>query len=156
MDALIDTPFNTFGDVAGAGGLISAGTLGIAADVVALVDDNEYSRIVLRGLLSKPTKRMAQGWSAIFTGALEGLRAEDLENYPESMDAYVGEHKIDSHIDTIGDGLGGVYVGIVDAICNPVLMLLRISGANQQADSLANWMGTRRDRYFGPVAGGGS
>jgi hypothetical protein len=152
IEALIDTPLNTVGDLAGSAGLISGGVLGGLGDVVALADDNRYARVLLRGAISTVIRRLALGMSQTLTGMLEGLRGEDLARYPESASLYLEPQAGGVRIDDVMDGLGGTYVAFSDALGNPALALLRAGGATAQADSVARWQATVRGRYFGPLA----
>jgi len=151
VDALISTPLDTTGSVVGSAGLIMGALGGTVGDLVSFIDDNQYSRIVLRGLVSKTIQRISLGISQLSTGALEGFRAEDLKNYPESASAYTENRNPTERLDTLGAGVGGTYVAVTDAVGGPLVMLLRGVGLTDQAGSIANWQSTVRERYFGPL-----
>jgi hypothetical protein len=151
VKALIDTPINTTGDLIGSAGLITAGVAGGVGDLVAFIDDNEYTRVVLRGIVSKSIHRLALGMSNMGTGGLEGLRAEDLQAYPEAAAVYMEPQGPAVRVDDVLDGIGGTYVALTDALGNPLLMVLRGGGATDQAASVDKWQAAVRDRYFGPV-----
>ena len=152
IDALIDAPLNTVGDLAGSAGLVSGGVMGGLGDVIALVDDNPYTRTLLRGMMSMAIRRLALGVSYTFTGMLEGLRRENLARYPESALLYLEPQASLVRIDDVMDGLGGTYVAFSDAVGNPALAVLRIGGATAWADRIAGWQTTVRGRYFGPLS----
>ena len=152
VDALIDTPFNTLGDAAGSAGLVAAGIGGAVGDLVALIDKNEHAEVLLRGIVSTSIHRLSLGLSNTFTGMLEGMRAENLQRYPESASAYLDPADLDSRVDNVLDGLGGVWVGVTDAVGNPLLFLLRCAGAAKQADQISDYQAEVRDRYFGSVS----
>ncbi|MFQ5515196.1 MAG: hypothetical protein ACE5FG_12295 [Myxococcota bacterium] len=149
VEALIDFPLNTFGDLGGATGLVLGGLGGVMGDIVALVDDNPY----LRGILSTTIHRLSLGVSNSMTGMLEGLRAEDLERYPEPASAYLDNDDPGARIDNVLDGVGGTYVALSDAIGNPLLVILRAAGVQDRAERISTWQEQVRDRYFGPVRG---
>ena len=150
ISALIDWPLKTAGDLAGSVGLIGGGLCGGAGDGIALIDDNPYTRVVLRGAFSQSLRRLALGWSNLFTGGLEGLRAEDLERYPESAESHLSPDNAQVRIDPVLDGLGGGYVGITDFVGQPLLVILRGVGAAGPAASIEGWQTKVRERYFGP------
>ena len=149
IDAFFDTGFNTFGDLAGSTGLIFGGLTGLLGDGVSMVDDNKY----LRGILSTPIRRFGLSISNTFTGMLEGLRSEDLKRYPEAPAVYLEAQESSVRIDSVMDGIGGIYVGISDLTGNPLLVILRAAGATERSDAISDWQMKVRDRYFGPMAG---
>ncbi len=74
--SLIAIPLDFFGNALGAMGLVFGSAGGVAGDIVAVVDNNEYTSILLRGLLSTPIKRLSMGVSQLSTGGMEGLRGD--------------------------------------------------------------------------------
>ncbi len=154
VDALISWPLNTTGSVAGSAGLITASVAGTVGDLVALIDDNRYSRVVLRGLFSKTILRLSLGVSQTFTGAMEGLRADDFERFPEAASAYMDAKEITGRLDTLGAGVGTIYVAITDAVGLPLLVLTRGAGIEGATDSIEGWQKNVRERYLGPLRGG--
>jgi hypothetical protein len=139
------------GDGAGAVGLLSAGMLGLGGDVVALVDDNEYSTIVLRGLFSKTIRRTALGISQMFSGGMEGMRGEDINGLPESMKGYTEPElgDLQSRLPTLERGLGSAGLAVVDGVCNPLLFLLRLAGVEDPAKAIVDSQVQARDRWVG-------
>ena len=154
VDALISWPLSTFGTVAGSAGLITASVTGTLGDLVALVDDNKYSRVVLRGLFSKTIYRLSLGVSQTFTGAMEGSRAQDFERFPEPISDYMDTRDPRERLDALSAGVGGIYVAITDAVGLPLLVLTRGAGVQGATDGLESWRKTVRERYLGPVRGG--
>ncbi len=154
VDALISWPISTFGTVAGSAGLITAAVTGSLGDLVALVDDNRYSRIVLRGLFSTTIYRLSLGVSQTFTGAMEGMRAQDFERYPEAISLYMDTNDPSERLDTLSAGVGGIYVAITDALGLPLLVLTRGAGIQGATNGIEGWQKNVRERYMGPVRGG--
>lgn len=152
VDATISWPLETAGDFVGSLGLITSSVGGCLGDAIALLDDNEYSRVVLRGFLSTTVRRMFYGVSTLSTGALEGLRAENLRNYPEASDGFLDPDGLSGRIDSFEAGLGGVYVMTIDALTGPVLLFTRAVGLTGVADDVKEFKDSRRKRYFGPLA----
>ena len=104
------------------------------------------------GFLSTTVRRMFLGVSNLSTGALEGMRAENLRNYPEGAAGFLDPDGLTPRIDAFEAGLGGMYVMTIDALTGPVLLLTRAVGLNGAADHVAEFKDARRDRYFGPLA----
>ena len=156
VDALISWPISTFGDVLGSAGLITSSVTGCAGDLVALIDNNKYSGVVLRGLLSKTIHRFSLGVSQTFTGAMEGYRAQDFERYPEAIAAHMEAEAKDmgGRLDSLSAGVGGIYVAITDAVGLPLLVLSRGAGIQGATDHIEGWQKKVRERYLGPVRGG--
>ena len=155
VDALISWPITTAGDVAGSAGLITSSVAGTVGDLVALIDDNEYSRVLLRGLVSKTIHRLALGLSQTFTGSMEGHRAQDFERYPEAIAAHMDAEAKDmsGRLDSLSAGVGGIYVAITDAVGLPLLVLSRGAGIQGATDPIEGWQKKARERYLGPVRG---
>ena len=154
VDALISWPMITLGDVAGSAGLITASVTGTLGDLVAFVDDNKYSRVVLRGLFSTSIYRLSLGVSQTFTGAMEGMRAQDFERYPEPISAYMDTKDPTERLDALSAGVGGIYVAITDAVGLPLLVLTRGAGVQGATDGIESWQKKVREGYLGPVRGG--
>jgi hypothetical protein len=151
VSALIALPFDAAGDLFGAAGLMIAAVGGGVGDVVAIVDNNEYSGIVLRGLLSTPIRRLSLGVSRISSGVLEGFKNNEFDRFPEPASSYLGKDSLTMHDETFGAGLGAAGLSVVDALANTGLVLTRAVGANDQAKSLAEWQDGLRDRWIGPA-----
>ena len=154
VDALISLPFDTFGNAIGATGLIFASVGGLTGDIVAIVDNNEYTSILLRGLLSTPIKRMSSSVSQLSTGAMEGMRDEDFADFPQASSIYTGSEGMMKHVSTFGTGLGATVLVVTDALSGTGLFLTRAVGANGVADDLAAWQDGVRDGCVGKATPG--
>jgi len=154
VDALISAPLNTLGDLAGSLGLITGAVGGTVGDLVALLDDNEYSRVVLRGFISTTIQRITLGLSQTMTGAMEGNRGEDFDRYPEAAGAYLTSRDTAKRLETLEAGLGAIYVAVTDAIGQPLLVLTKGAGAQGPTDQIESWQKKVRERYLGSVRGG--
>jgi hypothetical protein len=149
VDALISTPFDTFGDVAGSAGMMFGALGGLTGDIVALVDDNEVTRVLLRGVFSTTIRRLSLSTSQTFTGAMEGMRAEDLNGLPEPIAHYMDPKDMSGRVDTFTKGLGALQLAVVDTVGNPTQFLMRLVGATSQADSVAKWQTDSRNNWVG-------
>ena len=85
VDALWSIGFDSFGNAFGAAGLMFASVGGLAGDIVAIVDNNEYTSILLGGVISTPIKRISSSVSQLSTGAME----EVLSNHPDVAECAV-------------------------------------------------------------------
>ncbi len=152
VDALVSTPLDSAGDAVGGAGLFAAGLLGLVGDAVALLDRNAYGgEVLLRGILSTWLGRTALAISQTSTGALEGLRAEDLESFPEPPASYLEGHGSDAgvRLDTLAAGLGAAGLALVDGVLNPLLFLTRSAGLEAPAAELAARQTDARDAWLG-------
>ena len=152
VDALISTPFDSAGDAVGGAGLFAAGALGLVGDAVSLLDRNAYGgELLLRGILSTPLRRTALALSQTSTGALEGLRAEDLEPFPELPASYLegDAGDVGARVDTLAAGLGAAGLAVVDGVLNPLLFLTHGIGLAGPAAELAAWQTDARDAWLG-------
>ncbi|MBW2280160.1 MAG: hypothetical protein JRG76_12470 [Deltaproteobacteria bacterium] len=156
VSALIALPFDFAGNALGALGLLTAGTGGVIGDIVAVVDNNEYSSILLRGLLSTPIKRLSMGIGQLSTGGMEGLRGEDFADFPQDASTYLGKDSVMQHMGSFGDGLGAVGLIVVDTLSNTGLFLTRAVGANETAGSLEGWQDDMRDSFVGKATSSGN
>ncbi len=154
VDALISLPYNFFGNAIGAAGLIFASVGGLTGDIVAIVDNNEYSSILLRGLLSTPIKRLSLGLSQLSTGAMEGMRDDDFADFPQPSSAYTGSEGMMKHGSTFVTGLGAAVLIVTDGVLNVGLFLTRAVGANDLAGDLAGWQDDVRDDCVGKATSG--
>ena len=152
LAALVDGPLNATGDLIGAAGFMTAGVTGLLGDGVALVDDNRYTGFVLRGFASGLVHRLAMLVSWTATGALEGLRGEDVERLPEAQAAYLKAAPGVGRFDTVFSGVQAVELAIEDALLNPLLFALYATGANDTGDRVAGRLEDSRDRALGPTA----
>jgi hypothetical protein len=149
--ALVATPFRVTGDALGAGGLVGASALGLCGDGLALVDANPWTEPILFGVASGALRRLALGLSQGSTGALEGLRAEDVERLPEPREAYLENAPGAGRLDTALTGLGALRLALEDAVAGPTLFALRGAGARAAAEAVAGWTRDERIRVLGPL-----
>ena len=154
VDAFWSIPFDSLGNAFGAAGLMMASVGGLAGDIVAIVDNNEYTSILLRGLLSTPIKRMSSGLSQLSTGAMEGMRDDDFADFPQASSTYTGSEGMMKHASTFGSGLGAGVLVVTDALSNTGLFLTRAVGANGLAGDLAAWQDGVRDGCVGKATSG--
>ena len=148
--ALWAIPLEASGDAIGAAGLITASVTGVAGDIVAVIDNNEYSKVVLRGIASMPIRRTALGISQLSTGALEGFRDSNFEQLPESEATYLAPDDVATRARTFGMGLGALGLVMVDSLTNTGLVFTRAVGAvganealeSAQTDARSAWIGS--------------
>jgi hypothetical protein len=151
LHALAATPFRVTGDAIGAAGLVTASAVGFLGDGVALVDANRFTAPVLFGLVSGSVRRAALGVSHLSTGALEGLRAEDVERLPEPREAYLDNAFGAGRLDTALTGLGALRLGLEDTLSGPARFALRGVGALDAARSVEAFERDERIRVLGPL-----
>ena len=151
LRALGATPFRVGGDAIAATGLVDAATVGLCGDGLALLDANRLTRPVLFGFVSGMVRRAALGISQGTTGAMEGLRAEDVERFPEPAPAYLENAPGAGRLDTILTGLGSLQLALEDAASGPALALLRAVGAKDAASGVFGWSRDERIRVLGPL-----
>ena len=152
--ALASVPMDSAGDLFGGAGLATTAVVGLTGDIVAAIDHNEYSRIVLRGVLSTPIRRLALGLSQMSSGILEGFSNADFEYYPEAEARYLNPPGLEPRTWTFRGGLGAVVLSVVDAIGNTGQFLLRAPGAGSTADSLEQMQQDARTALVGPAQDG--
>ncbi len=146
---LARTPLAVSGDVIGGVGLLGAAALATVGDVVSLLDDNR----LLGGYGSRGVKLVARGVSWSGTQALELLRWEDVERWPEAAATYRDAAPFAGRLDTAASGIGALNVAERDLLLGPPGALLRAVGAQGPAQSFAS---SRRDaalRLLGPPPG---
>lgn len=148
--ALARAPLVVAGDLCGAAGLASAATIALAGDALAVVDDNPLTRPLLRGTASGLVYRLALATSWIGTGALEGLRGEDIERLPEAPATYLEAAPGVGRVDTLLDAVGAGRLAVGDLTSAPLLVLLRAVGATGTADRLARARHEARVSALGP------
>ena len=156
VESLIALPYDFFGNALGSMGLLLGSAGGMAGDIVAVVDNNEYSSILLRGLLSTPIKRLSMGISQLSTGGMEGLRGEDFANLPEDASAYIGKDTVTQHFSGFGHGLGSAGLIVVDTLGNTAQFLTRIVGATDMAGDVGGWQDDMRNSWVGKASSTGS
>ncbi len=149
VDALISWPFNVFGDLAGAAGLMTAAVGGGAGDIVAIVDEHEVGRLLLRGVVSTTAYRLSLTTSRFATGAMEGARGENIVGITEPIGRYNHDQKMDVRVDTFKKGFGSAGLAVVDFIAGPFLVLSRCFGAAEQASQLDKWQTDSRNDWVG-------
>ncbi|HKC51930.1 MAG TPA: hypothetical protein VKF60_14125 [Myxococcota bacterium] len=152
LRALVATPFRVTGDLVGAGGLVAAAALGLCGDGISLVDANRWTEPILFGVGSGAVRHLALGLSQGATGALEGLRAEDIERLPEARAAYLENAPGVGRVDTALTGLGALRLGVEDALTGPAVFALRAVGARAAANRVTDWTRDERIRALGPLA----
>ncbi len=154
-DALVATAFEPAGDAVGGAGLVAASVVGGVGDLVALIDDNRYSRHVLHGVGSRNIDRAALGISNMLTGSLEGFRGQDFVSLPEQQRIYLGapesaESRAKTRGLTFARGISAlVSLTVVDAVTNPVLILAELAGAEGPADAIESWKNGVADTVLG-------
>jgi len=153
--ALASTPFRVGGDLIGAGGLVTASAVGLVGDGLSLIDANRFTEPFLFGLVSGSVRRVGLGISQLSTGALEGLRAEDIERLPEPRAAYLENAPGVGRVDTGLIGLGSLRLGIEDLLAGPALFVLHGTGANGAAGAVEGFTRDERIRVLGPRVGEG-
>ncbi len=136
---------------------MASAVAGLAGDVVGAVDNNTYTHVVLRGLLSTPLRRLALGMSGMSSGILEGFSNDDYAEYPQASSTYMSID-IGNRVGTFGDGVGAVVLGVVDGVGDLGQFLLRIPGLEQaddiakmQSDMRANLVGAATDGAYAPA-----
>lgn len=150
LRALLEAPPTLLGNTLGAGGLIAAAGLGLAGDALSLIDANPATRPFLRGVVSRALRRTALGISWTATGALEGLRAEDIERLPEARATYLAAAPGVGRLDTLLDGLGAARLAVGDLFAAPGLAALRLVGSAERGRALARRRREARIRLLGP------
>lgn len=152
--ALWSIPLDSAGDSVAASGLISASVVGVAGDLVALVDHNEFSHPFLRGIASTGIRRTALGISRFATGTLEGFHNAKFSDFPESEDTYMRPDGGSGHLRTFGHGLGAVGLTFVDAFANTGLLITQAVGANEAIEPLVRVKTDVRTAWVGPATDG--
>jgi hypothetical protein len=143
---LARVPLTVSGDVIGGTGLLSGSALATCGDALALLDDNR----VLRGYTSSGVRLLARGVSWGGTQALELLRGEDVERWPEAAAAYRDAAPFTGRLDTAAAGLGALQLGLRDALLGPPAAILRAVGVQGAAQSLARSRREAALRTLGP------
>ena len=138
------------GDVIGGAGLVGAAGIALGGDGIALLDDNRLTRPALRGVLSGATHHAALAVSWSSTGVLEALRAEDIERLPEAIETYRSAAPFVGRLDTALSGAAALRLGVGDVCWAPVLSLLRLVGADEQASALIRRRTEARISALGP------
>ena len=151
LRALGATPLRVGGDLIAAAGLVAASSVGLVGDGLSLLDANRITRPVLSGFASGIVRQAALGLSQGATGALEGLRAEDIERLPEPREAYLDNAPGAGRLDTVLTGLGSLQLALEDALTGPALAVLRAAGAKGPASAVSGWSRDERIRVLGPL-----
>ncbi len=153
VKALAAVPADGIGDAVGGAGLVAASVLGFGANLVAAIDNNSHSHVILRGLVSTPLRRLALGMSRTSSGILEGFSNDDYEYYPQDESVYL-KANLQKRFWTLRGGLGAMVLSVVDTLGNTGQFLLRLPGAGEAADSLARIQTDARTRLVGPAKDG--
>ncbi len=149
--ALVETPLKTTGDLIGAVGLISASVVALAGDGVSLLDATYVPPGPLDGWVSGPIKRLAMTLSWTGTGALEGLRGEDIERLPEDIATYRAAAPGRGRGTTFMTGIGAIRLAVRDLLTGPPRVVLHLVGANGLAGRLERGSADARTRLLGPL-----
>ncbi|MFQ5512987.1 MAG: hypothetical protein ACE5FG_01010 [Myxococcota bacterium] len=147
VDALIALPHDVGGDALGAVGLVLAAGVGATGDVLAVIDQSEYGRVLLRGFASTLTRRFAYGLSRLASGALEGFRNDDLHKFPEDLGDYLDPKSHEARIWTLRSGIGAAVLGATDLVTNSLLVLTRAAGSTEHSDELTKMQDDWRDDW---------
>jgi hypothetical protein len=148
--SLVDSALRAGGDAIGGAGLLAGAAVATAGDLVGLIDDNRLSAPVLRGLVSRPSKRVAMAVSWGGTALLEALRGEDIERLPEAPATYLEADPFLGRVDTALTGAGALWLAVYDLATAPALATLRLCGARGAADSIERFRTEARVRALGP------
>ena len=152
--ALWSIPLDSAADAVAAGGLISAAIVGVAGDLVALVDHNEFTHPFLRGIASTGIRRSALGISRFATGTLEGFHNAEFSSFPESEETYLRPDGGSGHLRTFGHGVGAIGLTFVDAFSNTGLLITQTVGATDANDALIRAKTAVRTAWVGPATEG--
>jgi hypothetical protein len=148
--ALFDSSFAATGDLLGGSALLLAAGVGAVGDVVQVVDANRVTRPLLGGFASGGVHRLALGVSNLGTGALEGLRAGDVERLPEPAEAYLETEWAAGRFWTFADGIGALWLSVGDLLAGPARFGLRLAGARGTAERVEASRDDAAVRWLGP------
>ncbi len=151
LESLIGGPLRAAGSVVGGAGMIASAGIGLAGDVVSLVDRNPITRPILHGAVSRALQRVALGLSWTTSGLMEGLRAVNIERLPEGSAAYLLAGPGVGRLDTTLGGLGALRLGISDVVTTLPLALLRVSGVQALAKRLLQRQVDLQVQTLGPT-----
>jgi hypothetical protein len=143
---LARAPLAVAGDVIGGTGLLGAALVATLGDAIACVDDN----VVLRGFASRAVHELARALSWGGTSALEILRGDDIERLPEPRAAYREAAPFTGRLDTAFTGVAALRLALHDALLAPTGALLRTTGAQAAAQSVAVSREEAALRWLGP------
>jgi hypothetical protein len=150
--ALVETPLRVSGDAAGSVGLLAGAGIGLAGDVIAVLDATWLPPGPLEGWVSGPVHRVAMAASWAGTSVLEALRGEDIERLPEHSATYRLAAPGVGRLDTLLAGGGALCLAAQDLVSGPILALLRGVGANGAAARLVRARQENRTRLLGPLS----
>ena len=151
LKSLIGGSLRAAGSVVGGSGMIAAAGIGLAGDVVSLVDRNPITRPILHGAVSRALQRVALGLSWTTSGLMEGLRAVNIERLPEASATYLLAGRGVGRLDTTLAGLGALRLGISDAVTTIPLALLRVSGVQRLTKRLLQRQVELQVQTLGPT-----
>jgi hypothetical protein len=143
---LLRTPPIVAGNLLGAAGLITAASVATLGDGIALVDRNRVSR----GVFSASIHRVAEALSWTGTSALELLRGEDVERWPEATATYRLADPFIGRLDTSLSGLAALRLAVTDALLAPLGGAANLVGASTWADRVEARRRDDRIFYLGP------
>jgi hypothetical protein len=151
IDALVSGPLRTAGDAVGGVGLIAAAGCAGGGDLISLIDANRLTRPLLRGAVSQAVRRLAMAVSWTATGALEGIRNQDIERLPEAEATYLSAAPGMGRIDTFIGGIRALGLALSDGLSTPPQVTLRLLGANELAGRLTRRQENARIDALGPL-----
>ena len=149
--SLIGGPLKAAGSVVGGSGLIAAASLGLAADVVSLVDRNPLTRRVLHGAVSRTLHGVALGISWTTSGLMQALRLVDIERLPEASATYLTAAPGVGRLDTLLGGMAALRLGVGDVVTALPLGILRLAGVKERSEGLLQRRVDAEIRALGPA-----
>ena len=150
--SLIGGPLKAVGSVVGGSGMIAAAGLGLAGDVVSLVDRNPLTRRVLHGAVSRTLHGVALGISWTTSGLMQALRLVDIERLPEASATYLTAAPGVGRFDTLLGGMAALRLSVGDAVTAVPLSILRLTGAKERSEGLLKRRGDAEIHALGPTA----
>lgn len=147
---LVSAPPALAGTVLGGAGLAAAATIAGLGDLASLLDAHKATRPLLRGLLSRTLHRLALATSWTMTGALEGLRSEDIERLPEARSTYLQAAPGVGRLDTLLTGAAALRLALRDLLWLPPRLAAELGGARNLAARIRQWDREARIAALGP------
>jgi len=143
---LLGSWVGSLGDVAGANGLLIAAGVASGGDLFALLDRNRFTR----GYPSTVIHGVARLVSAAGTTALEGLRGEDVERWPEAEATYSSAAPGYGRLDTALSGLAALRMAFSDLFLGTGTAFAIALRKDELATALAERRRTDARRLLGP------
>lgn len=150
LRAAVDMPLRAAGSALGGVGLVAASLIGLAGDVVHLLDDNRLTEPLLGGVFSDAVYRGALLVSGVSTATLEALRGEDIERLPEARASYLEAAPGVGRMDTALTGGAALTLAVGDLVAWPGLVVMRLVGAEGTAERLVAARDDARVSALGP------